>query len=655
MDVSIKNTWLKKNQEQLLLSLNKLRPLLKNHIKNSSSIEGFTNENSDNSESGNDKNHEVKDFFPFEFLSQSFGLTDFEKDILLMCAGVELDAGFAQLVEKAQKAAGYSGITFGFMLTIHPKAHWSALSPSSPLRLWQLIKIPNPQEVTKSHLRIEEHVLHYLTGIFYLDEQLQGLVHPLQTSDILPKSHSDLVSEIFKKISNKDIDPPTFVIQLYGEDNSGKRQIANSVSSKLKFKSHWVNLLSIPSNRYELENFIRIWEREAILSQSSLVIEVDDNNLFPIAKSLINRINTLIFISCAEPLPDLNIPNLPFKVSYPTTLEQKWVWNQSLKNNAISLNGEIDNITSQFQLSTQDIQQALQSVKTLDSNNSPEQISKTLWQQCRMCTRKNLENLAQHIDPKANWEDLVLPSHQKEILKEISLHVRHRSKVYYDWGFANKDGRGLGISALFTGPSGTGKTMAAEVLANELNLDLYRIDLSQAVSKFVGETEKNLKKIFDAAEQGGAILLFDEADALFGKRSDVKDSHDRFANIQVSYLLQRMEAYNGLAILTTNLKKALDEAFLRRLRFIIQFPFPDQKLRKEIWQKVFPKKTPLENLNIQKLSRLNVSGGNIRNIALYSAFLAVESKQDVSMRHLMDAAKREYLKLEKPINETEFI
>jgi SpoVK/Ycf46/Vps4 family AAA+-type ATPase len=228
--------------------------------------------------------------------------------------------------------------------------------------------------------------------------------------------------------------------------------------------------------------------------------------------------------------------------------------------------------------------------------------------------------------------------------------VRQRARVYETWGFAQKSNRGLGISALFAGASGTGKTLAAEVLANELNLDLYRIDLSQVVSKYIGETEKNLRRVFDAAESGGAVLLFDEADALFGKRSEVKDSHDRYANIEVSYLLQRMEAYRGLAILTTNMKSALDSAFLRRIRFIVNFPFPDAGQRAEIWRRIFPPATPTDGLDAARLARLNVAGGNIRNIALNAAFLAADAREPVRMQHLLRAAKIEYAKLEKTLS-----
>lgn len=195
--------------------------------------------------------------------------------------------------------------------------------------------------------------------------------------------------------------------------------------------------------------------------------------------------------------------------------------------------------------------------------------------------------------------------------------------------------------------------MAAEVLAQELRLDLYRIDLSAVVSKYIGETEKNLRRIFDAAETGGAILLFDEADALFGKRTEVKDSHDRHANVEVSYLLQRMEAYQGLAILTTNLKGSLDQAFLRRIRFVVPFPFPDAKARAEIWQRIFPSRTPSEGLDPDKLGRLNVAGGNIRNIALNAAFLAAEAGEAVMMKHILQASKSEYLKLERSLTDAE--
>ena len=276
-----------------------------------------------------------------------------------------------------------------------------------------------------------------------------------------------------------------------------------------------------------------------------------------------------------------------------------------------------------------------------------------LWNACRSQARPRLDNLAQRIVPAATWDDLVLPELQKTMLRQLAAQVRHRMTVYERWGFAQKGRRGLGVSALFTGTSGTGKTMAAEVLAAELRLDLYRVDLSAVISKYIGETEKNLKQVFDAAEEGGVLLLFDEADALFGKRSEVRDSHDRYANIEVGYLLQRIEAYQGLAILTTNLKSALDTAFQRRLRFTVAFPFPDAALREAIWRRVFPEATPQDNLDHKKLARLNVTGGNIRNVALNAAFLAAEAGTPVQMGHLVEAARLEVVKIERPLSDAE--
>jgi SpoVK/Ycf46/Vps4 family AAA+-type ATPase len=267
--------------------------------------------------------------------------------------------------------------------------------------------------------------------------------------------------------------------------------------------------------------------------------------------------------------------------------------------------------------------------------------------------KTRLGDLAEEIMPIARIDDIILPESRKAMIRAIALHSKHRRKVYDEWGFAKKSTRGLGIIALFSGESGTGKTMAAESIANELRADLYRIDLSMVASKYIGETEKNLRQIFDAAETKECILFFDEADALFGKRSEVKDSHDRYANLQVGYLLQRIESFDGVVILATNFKKSLDPAFMRRVRFIIDFPFPDEKSREEIWQHIFPENVPLAALDYKFLSRLSVTGGSIRNIALNSAFLAAEEGGPVSMNHIKRAAEDEYNKLGRVMSAAE--
>jgi SpoVK/Ycf46/Vps4 family AAA+-type ATPase len=336
-------------------------------------------------------------------------------------------------------------------------------------------------------------------------------------------------------------------------------------------------------------------------------------------------------------------------VDKPAPAQQKRLWEKALGAAAISFNGTLDALSEQFRLSARTIY-STGALSGSDQNDAPRDL---LWNVCRSLARPKLEDLAQRIVPCAGWEDLVLPELQIQTLRQLASQVRQRMKVYEAWGFSGKGRRGLGVSALFAGESGTGKTMAAEVLAQELALDLYRIDLSSVVSKYIGETEKNLKQVFDAAEEGGVLLLFDEADALFGKRSDVKDSHDRYANIEVSYLLQRMEAYQGLAILTTNSKSALDKAFQRRLRFTVSFPFPDAAQRQAIWSRIFPAKTPTQALDGKKLAQLNVAGGNIRNIALNAAFLAAESGTPIHMAHVLQAARLEAQKIERPLSEAE--
>jgi SpoVK/Ycf46/Vps4 family AAA+-type ATPase len=337
--------------------------------------------------------------------------------------------------------------------------------------------------------------------------------------------------------------------------------------------------------------------------------------------------------------------------------EQHGVWLSALGDAGAGLNGQIELLSSQFNLTADAIHRAAADARGRtepgDAAELPVRLGRALWDVCRELARPRLEDLAQRIDSAPAWDDLVLPEAQRQVLREIGAHVRQRAVVYERWGFAKRGARGLGISALFAGASGTGKTMAAEVLAHDLGLDLYRIDLSGVVSKYIGETEKNLRRLFDAAEAGGAILLFDEADALFGKRSEVKDSHDRYANIEIDYLLQRIEGFTGLAILTTNLKSALDTAFTRRLRFVVDFPFPGTPEREAMWRRALPAEVPVEELDYGRLGRLGLTGGAIHNIALNAAFIAAQDGGVVRMPALLEATRMELRKLERPFHEAE--
>lgn len=337
----------------------------------------------------------------------------------------------------------------------------------------------------------------------------------------------------------------------------------------------------------------------------------------------------------------------------PAHKEQQIVWHHALARHGLALNGYSDRLSSQFRLPSAQINAAVDdAVDWVATERQNVSIEDLLWDACRRQAQPGLSELAQRIETRHTWDDIVLPEAQKEMLKAIVTHLEQRHKVYEIWGYGAQT-RGIGTSVVFAGGSGTGKTLAAEIVASALRLDLYRIDLSGVVSKYIGETEKNLRRIFSAAEQGGAILLFDEADALFGKRSEVRDSHDRYANIEVSYLLQQMEAYSGLAILTTNMLDNFDRAFLRRVRFVVQFPFPAPAQRHAIWERAFPPQAPVSGLDFGKLSRLNITGGNIRNIALNAAFLAAGRGERIDMKHLLRSATSEYAKLEKPLPDSE--
>jgi ATP-dependent 26S proteasome regulatory subunit len=597
-----------------------------------------------------------------DMLVRDFGLSPFERDLLLICAGIEIDSKMADLCAMYHVGTPRRTPTFGLALAALPDAHWSALTPDGPLRYWRLIEVGPGDFLTTSPLRIDERILHYLAGAPHLDERLQGVVDSVYESPDLSPSHrniSDRISRIWSKALPEQIAP---VIQLCGVDRLTIRSVAIQACWDTGLGLFRILSADIPTNAVERTALIRLMERESLLSGSALLVEcydVAEPDRVHQVRSFIHNFRNMLLVSTRESLVFNEKNSIRFFLGSPSASEQRAVWVHALGPLVSGLNGQIDKIVSHFRMNSFAIRsvsnEILQMIDDVPDNSESQSdsIEKNLWDICRTQTRPRFNNLARHIQATANWDDLVLPEPQKKTLRELVANVRQQARVYEEWGFEERSPRGLGITALFHGQSGTGKTMAAEVLANELRLDLYHIDLSSVVSKYIGETEKNLRRVFDAAEQGGAILLFDEADALFGKRSEVKDSHDRYANIEVSYLLQRMEAYRGLAILTTNQKSALDPAFMRRIRFVIQFPFPNLNQRTEIWKRIFPQQTPLKDLDERKIARLNVAGGNIRNIALNAAFLAADQNRPVTMGDIQNAAQTEYTKIEKPLSAAE--
>ena len=310
-------------------------------------------------------------------------------------------------------------------------------------------------------------------------------------------------------------------------------------------------------------------------------------------------------------------------------------------------------LAGQFLLTATQIRDAVASARDAAAQRNEPLAPADLFAAARAHSSPALGSLARKIEPRYTWSDIVLPDDQMAMLREIIATVRGRPIVLETWGVGQKLASSSGVTVLFSGPPGTGKTMAAEVVAAELSLDLYKIDLSTVVNKYIGETEKNLGRIFDEASNSNAILFFDEADAIFGKRSEVKDAHDRYANIEISYLLQRMEDYDGVTVLATNLRANMDDAFKRRLQFAVDFPFPDEAYRLRIWQALFPISVPrADDLDLTLLARrFKLAGGNIRNIIISAAYLAATNGGKISMDHLLHGARRELQKMGRLINE----
>jgi ATPase family associated with various cellular activities (AAA) len=594
-------------------------------------------------------------------LCELLGLSRFELDVLLLCAAMELDSRIAGLCARAQPGANRPHPTFALALRLFSGAAWDALSPERPLRRWRLLDInqPGAQSLTMSALRADERIVSYLKGLNYLDDRLTPFVLPLARVDpvALPPSQQSVVDAVVSRIKGSSQQRPLPVVQLIGPDSSSKQLVAWHVASALGLGVYRLPTELIPNQAGELETMARLWQRESMLLPIALYLDASEMDRGADGQSsslnrFLARTTGVVFLDTRDVRQCPDRLSQAFDVGKPTAAEQHAAWKTQLGE---SSNGFAGELAEQFDLGLGAIARIAEAADTPLVEGERDRTAR-LWEACLGHTRPRLNALAQRLEPKAQWDDLVLPEAELTALQQITAQAGQRAKVYDTWGFRRKMSRGLGITALFAGASGTGKTMAAEVIANALGLglNLYRIDLSAVVSKYIGETEKNLSRLFDAADEGGAILFFDEADALFGKRSEVKDSHDRYANIEINYLLQRMEGYRGLAILATNMKSALDQAFLRRLRFIVNFPFPSVAERKTIWQKVFPAETETAGLDFDRLATLALTGGSIHNVALNAAFLAAQARVPVSMTEILESARSEFRKLEKPVNELAF-
>jgi vesicle-fusing ATPase len=580
-------------------------------------------------------------------VARIFGLSAFERQLLLLAAAVELDGDVAALVAALQDGDDPRP-TFGLALSALPGAHWDALAPGSPLRRWRLVELGPGPTLASRPLRIDERVLHHLAGIEAPDERLDGVVRVAAVSPLAP-SQQRLAEELAHTVASTGA---RVVVRLDGDDVDAQLGVAQELAFALGCIPLSVRAAALPPPGAELASLARLVDRESLLVGGLPIVGVDGGNPGAVAALLGELEAPVVALLGDGSVRVAGRVALHRSARLPVPAEARELWGDALGERAARALAEpIEEVAQHFRLSAVAVDAVTRELAATAA--SAAEVPALLKRLCRERSRVRLEGLAERIEPAATWDDLVLPAGHTALLQEILRHVRHRTQVYERWGFGDRTTRGLGVTALFAGESGTGKTLAAEVLAHELGLDLYRIDLAATVSKYIGETEKNLARLFEAAEASGAVLLFDEADALFGKRGEVKDGHDRYANLEVAYLLQRMESYRGLAILTTNLRSNVDRAFLRRLRFVVQFPFPDAAQRAEIWRRTFPPATPLEGVDPEVLARLAASGGSIRSIALAAAFGASEDGTAVTPAHVLRAARVEYAKAERALTDSE--
>ncbi|HUY93898.1 MAG TPA: ATP-binding protein [Terracidiphilus sp.] len=589
---------------------------------------------------------------PVEKLRETFALSNFELDILLLCVGAAVDRRFGEALAALQP--DLPAPTFGLAAAVLERPHWSAMSRMRPLRYWRLVEFA-PGPPLQAALHIDERILEYLLGVPAADERLEMIVHSLDNDDREEEKTSERLASAAAYGALHWRRAARSIVLITGERASERTALFLAMCRQAGLHAWVLDAGDLPENAADRERLARAYTREAALWPSALLVRTERVERPEALETWLRRINAPAAVDVEAGSPAERLSGLRLAAPAADAAERKAEWQRCLGPLAATLGGAIDAMAEAFALDEREIREtaeAIEEVATFEGADT-EALGAAAWKLCRAAARRSLDELAHRVENTAAWDELVLPEAQTGILKQIAIHARRTSRVNSEWGFAERYDRGLGLSALFAGPSGTGKTMAAGVLASELDRDLYQIDLATVVSKYIGETEKHLRRIFDAAERSGAILLFDEADALFGKRSQVRDSHDRYANLEISYLLQRMESYRGIAVLTTNMQNALDPAFQRRLRFVVQFPFPDAPSRERIWRSVFPVAAPVAELDFHRLAQLNVTGGSIRNIALLAAFLAADAGTAISMRHILDAARTEYAKLDKPLSAAE--
>ena len=614
---------------------------------------------------------------PLVHLSRLFALDPFEQQVLVLALAPALDRRYERLCgyledDVTQKRPTVSLALDLFCDTAEDKlAARRAFDPRAALSRFQLCRAETveergPASLLARPLALDDRVAGFLTGAQGVDARLAGAARLLPPG---PPDRPPINGEVERRILSLLEAPPRpepgLAFHLHGPPGAGLRALAESACSRLGMPLLLVDLERLLAGPLPPGDAFWLLAREAALIPAALCLEGFDalladparsGALVPALMAALQGASRLTFLLGRRPW----IPERPedgpmvmgVELRAPEVAERRRLWEQIGSGWPGVEGADWGWLAGRFRFGADQIPRVLEaatSVARWRGSEGGKIGAADLDEACRTAGARRLGSLARHVKGKRGWDELVLPPATRAQLEDLCNEARHHHRVLGDWGFESKLPLGRGLSVLFSGPPGTGKTLAAQVIASELGLDLYRVDLSQVVSKYIGETEKNLGQVFDDAEATHAVLFFDEADALFGKRSEVKDAHDRYANVEVGYLLQRMEDLDGTAILSTNFKQNLDDAFARRMRFVIEFPFPDEEQRRRLWQIIFPGRAPLSaELDFDYLAReVRLSGGHIRNIGLASAFYAAHEGGSIRMEHLLRATRREYQKLGK--------
>ena len=623
-------------------------------------------------------------------LLEKFRLSEFEVGVLVLCVAPEIDLSFETIYAYLQDDINKRRPSLDLALTLFCGGLAERLTQRdlflncSSLIENRLVRVgdePHRQGGSdlSSPIIADVRAIDYLLGSEALDARVRpyGRLEPTKTSSrpevVLAPEFQARLTDIVNGINAGTVTPSALTLQLVGRQGGGKKQIARAICSDIDQDLLLIDLADLLASDRPASELLETAFREAVLQDAALCLDgihlliKDDNANRAAAATISSGLSRFqgfaLLLGEQAWRAEGEVPGralVTLEVPSPDYAERRLIWDLHLDGERGSLSDEeVGLLAGRFRLNGGQIFKIASTVKdnlSLLPSSERRLTIEDLNAASRMHSNQKLAELAQKVSPHYTWDDIVLPPDQKKQLREVCSYFSNMSLVYGEWGFQKKTSLGKGLNILFAGSSGTGKTMSADIMAGELALDLYKIDLSGVVSKYIGETEKNLDRIFREANDSNSILFFDEADALFGKRSEVKDSHDRYANIEVSYLLQKMEEYQGIVILATNFRRNMDDAFVRRMHFVIDYPMPEEEYRLEIWRMVFPDEAPQDaSVDLDFMARqFKVTGGNIKNIAVSSAFLAAQADESIRMAHVIAATKREYQKMGKLMVESDF-